>query len=236
MLDELGSYALSDFLLFSQETYYRTFELYNQAYWPLHLLTAAAGGFVLYALWYHRGAAATGIGWGLLAVLWGWVGWAFHLDRYATIHLAAPYFAALFVLGALILLLAAVAERPPGRGERKVGHSGTRNGPVPWAGAALLAYAILIHPLSGLLAGRTWTELSVFGMGPDPTVIGTMGAALTMASRARWVLLAVAVTWCVNSTLTAYAMGSAEGMVPALAAVLAVTLSFNRRNRGGRSA
>ncbi|MEX0599193.1 MAG: DUF6064 family protein, partial [Rhodothermales bacterium] len=165
MLDELGSYTASDFLLFSRETYFRTFQLYNQTYWPLHLLTAAAGGFVLYALWYRHEAAAARLAWGLLAVLWAWVGWAFHLERYATINLSAPYFAGLFAFGALTILLAGVAAGAPGEGEREAGHSGTTAGPAPRAGAALLAYAILIHPLSGLLAGRAWTELSVFGIG-----------------------------------------------------------------------
>ena len=30
------SYSLSDFLLFTPHTYYRLFELYNRAIWPVH--------------------------------------------------------------------------------------------------------------------------------------------------------------------------------------------------------
>lgn len=225
MLDELGSYALSDFLLFSQETYFRTFELYNQTYWPLHLVMAAAGGFVLYALYFRHEAGLHRIAFGLLAALWAWVGWAFHLERYATIHLAAPYFAALFAVGAVVILLAGLVQPR----SRRTDTPSIREVGVSTAGAVLLAYAILLHPLSGLLAGRAWTELSLFGMGPDPTVIGTMGAALMLAGRRRWLILAVAVAWCLISTLTAYALGSIEAVAPAVIAAAAVALSWRRQ-------
>ena len=37
------SYRPQDFLLFSPRTYWRLFELHNEALWPLHLLTFAIG-------------------------------------------------------------------------------------------------------------------------------------------------------------------------------------------------
>lgn len=42
-MSEWWTYSLRDFLLFSPHTYYRLFELYNQALWPLHLLALAIG-------------------------------------------------------------------------------------------------------------------------------------------------------------------------------------------------
>lgn len=259
MLDELDSYTLSDFLLFSRETYVRLFELYNEALWPLHVFALACGGAVLYFLLRGNDRAA----WGLLALSWAWVGWAFHLERYATINLAGPYFAALFGLEAVLLLLMAAFGRPrhqssasPGNataefrdrhsavgmpadasGARSsppaaslyAGATGTQNRPHTAdgrrVGAAIVSYAILVHPLTEVLAGRTWTELSFFGLAPDPTAIGTLGALLFIRGRFRWALLLPAVAWCVVSALTAYSMGSAEAVAPAAAAVAGLLLS-----------
>ena len=44
-MSELGTsewwtYSLSDLLLFSPRTYYRLFELYNEAVWPMHVAAA----------------------------------------------------------------------------------------------------------------------------------------------------------------------------------------------------
>ena len=42
-MSEWWSYRAEDFLLFSPRVYWRMFELHNAAFWPLHLLTLAAG-------------------------------------------------------------------------------------------------------------------------------------------------------------------------------------------------
>ena len=50
-MGELASYRLSDFILFSQTAYYRQFELYNQAIWPLHLVAVLFSLLIGFALW-----------------------------------------------------------------------------------------------------------------------------------------------------------------------------------------
>jgi len=42
-MSEWWTYSLSDFLLFSPRTYYRLFELYNVAIWPLQIVGLALG-------------------------------------------------------------------------------------------------------------------------------------------------------------------------------------------------
>ena len=97
------TYRLSDFLLFSPRTYYRMFELYHTQVWPIHLVVLGSVVGIVVLLrreeeWRDRAIA------GVLAVWWLWVAIAFHLQRYATINWAARYFAALFVIQALLLL------------------------------------------------------------------------------------------------------------------------------------
>ena len=66
----------SDFLLFSPRTYYRLFELYNAAIWPLQIVALAAGVAILLLCasqaWRGRLIAA------MLAACWLWFAWAFH--------------------------------------------------------------------------------------------------------------------------------------------------------------
>ena len=97
---EWWTYSLSDFLLFSPRTYYRLFELYNRAIWPMQLVALALGAAILGLLrvgaaWQGRAVAV------LLAACWAFVAWAFLLERYSTINWAASYFAVAFLLEAL---------------------------------------------------------------------------------------------------------------------------------------
>jgi hypothetical protein len=54
---------------------------------------------------------------------------------------------------------------------------------------------VLLYPLAGLLAGRPWTQLEVFGITPEPTALATLGLLLASAqppSRpVRWVLAVI---------------------------------------------
>ena len=56
-MPEWWTYSLTDFLLFSPDTYWRLFERYNEAIWPLQI-GAAALGLALFALVLRRPAVA----------------------------------------------------------------------------------------------------------------------------------------------------------------------------------
>src|SRR5262245_33918588 len=75
LMPEWWTYSLSDFLLFSPRIYYRLFELYNAAIWPLQILALMLGAAVFGLLlsgviWRGRAIAA------VLAACWLWVAWA----------------------------------------------------------------------------------------------------------------------------------------------------------------
>src|SRR4029078_1116755 len=100
-MQDWGNYSLTDFLLSSPRTYYRLFELYNAAVWPAHAVTFILGALMAALIWRRQQPTVV---WLLLAALWVWVAIAFHLERYATINWAAPYFAITFALEAVLLL------------------------------------------------------------------------------------------------------------------------------------
>ena len=211
MMSEWWTYTLSDFLLFSARTYYRLFELYNSEIWPLQILAFALGIALLTLLfrneaWQGRAVAA------ILALCWLWVAWAFHVRRYATINWAATYFAAGFVIEALLLIWTGTI-----RGRLRFKPSGSTRHLI---GLGLFLFALAVQPLIGPLLGRPWLQAQFFGIAPDPTVLATLGILLLAANRTVWALLPIPLLWCGISGATLRAMDSQEALVMPLAALL----------------
>jgi hypothetical protein len=208
-MSEWWTYSLSDFLMFSSRSYYRLIESYNAAIWPAHLLALVAGVIVIGAIARPRHSLQRSAAL-VLAAAWGWVAWAYHVERYAEINTAAPYFAAAFAVQALLLCW--LAYRP--------GNAAPAPQPLAFG---LSGLAILAYPLLALARdGGTWRQAEVFGIVPDPTVVATLG--MLLAWRAPAIFWLVPVLWCLVSgaTLMELKIGHAW-LLPALAltAVLA---------------
>ena len=210
-MSEWWTYSLSSFLLFSPRTYYRLFELYNAAVWPLQIVTLALGLAILVLIWRGpawRGRAVAAI----LAACWLFVAWAYLLERYDTINCAARYFAIGFALQAALLAWTGVDRDRLRFGRRDI---------AARIGLTIILYALAIHPLIAPLTGRPWTQAEIFGLAPDPTAIATLGVLLA-ADRPRWHLLVIPLLWCAISGLTLWTMEQPEAPVlPLLAAITA---------------
>jgi len=216
-MEDWLTYRLSDLLLFSPRTYYRLFELHNRALWPAHLALLGAGASAVVlsrrgTRWSSSAATA------LLSACWLFVAWAYHLERYATINWAAPYFAAAFALQALLLAWQGVVRR---RLRFAWGRGGAEG-----AAIGLVAFALLVEPLIGPLVGREWTQLETFGAAPDPTVIATLGVLAMASPRAPRSLLVVPAAWCAVSGATLWAMGQPDALVVPLAGLLGVWVAL----------
>src|SRR4029077_17683708 len=87
--------------------------------------------------------------------------------HYAPINWAAIYFVPVFVgEGLLVLWLGTVRGRLAFAAERGV---------AGMIGIALYVYALALHPLIALVAGRPLQAAEVVGIAPDPTAIATLG-------------------------------------------------------------
>ncbi|MCE3273258.1 MAG: putative rane protein [Ramlibacter sp.] len=162
-MTEWWSYGLSDFLMFSPQSYWRLVARHNEAGWPAQVLGQAAV-LALPLLMARKGVGSRRAALLLLALAWAAVGWSFHARLYAEIFLAAPWLAAACAAQSLILLLAALRTW---QGETKGAWRAT--------GLALLAAAAL-YPLLAPLTGHPMREAEVFGWMPDPTALATVGA------------------------------------------------------------
>lgn len=216
-MSEWWTYGLSDFLLFSPRTYYRLIERYNLAVWPAQVLTIGLGLCVLGTLRRPTPVRSRVIA-AVLAAVWIWVAWAFVWRRYAGINWAAAYFVWLFVLEAALLgWIGGV------RGALSL-RAGADAGAA--IGVALFAFAVAVYPVLAPLTGRGWRPAEVFGLAPDPTVIGTLGILL-LAEPPRRELLVAPILLAAISGATLWAMGSPEAWV-LLAALLLVGLGLRR--------
>jgi len=199
------NYSPTDFLMFGPEVYWRLFELQNRALWPAPLLALAAGLAML--LLVARPGRRTDRAVWLFAAL-GWVGAAAFLSvRYAPINWAMGYTVWAFWAQALLIGLAGVAANLAPRRA-----AGAR---PPWPGLAILAYAVMVHPLIGLGFGRPLVQAEIVGLAPDPTAIATLG--LTLAAGRGWRAIALAIVpavWCALSAATLFTLGSAQGWIP----------------------
>ncbi|MBB3265162.1 hypothetical protein FHW79_002782 [Azospirillum sp. OGB3] len=216
-MTEWWTYSTEDFLLFSPRTYWRLIERHNEALWPAHVPLLLLGAIILLGLirprpWSHRAIAGT------LAVLWAWLAWSFLWERYATINWAASYVAPLFALQAALLALIGSRLR----------WSLSWTGRAA-AGLALFLYALALHPLAALLAGRSLRGAEVFGITPDPTAIATIGLVMMADGRWWWLLLAVPMAWCLASWVTLHSMDALEQWVFMAAALVALVPVVRRR-------
>lgn len=226
-MGEWASYALSDFLLFSPQAYFRQFALINAATFPLPVLfavlalavTALAGGG---KTWHGRLAA---IG---LAMLWAGSAWLFHERSYTAINWAAEWFTLGFAVQALALLWLGIA--------------GNALSPPSLAGNAALAVRIvaglvvLLYPLQAALFGRDWREAETVGISPDATALFTLFVLVLCIGARRTLLLVVPLLWSVIALLTLWTMDAAEfWSFAALIVAAVIMLSAARHRRRRRS-
>lgn len=214
-MSEWWTYRFSDFLLFSPTTYYRLFELYNQAIWPWQVVGPVAGIALLGLIsrpgrWSGKAAAV------LLAGCWLWVAWGYHHTQYATINWAADYLAAAFAVQAALLLgLGVVAD----------GMGCLRSSPRRrMVGGGMLLFAIALQPLIGPALERSWMAVELFGLTPDPTVIGTLGVLVAAERRQEW-LWVVPLAWCAAGGATLWTMESPDALLLPLVGLVAIILA-----------
>lgn len=220
-----SSYALSDFLLFSPQTYFRQFALINETATPLllHALAAALLGLSVRSTAGSRRVVLFG-----LAILWASSAWLFHWRSYAAINWIAPWFAAGFAVHAGLLLFSGVGGDSQPGGNSRVG--------------ALLARSVALacvafYPLQPVVFGRPWREAELIGVSPDATALFTAAMILLLAPSRRWLPLALPIAWLVVGLLSLGTMGAPETWtLGALCLVVAAAFIADRRDRAaGRS-
>jgi hypothetical protein len=203
---------------FTVEQFFEVFRRYNDAVFPaqLVLLGLALAAIILARRGNPSHARPVSA---ILAILWIWMGVAYHLTFFQEINPAASVFGGLFVLQAGLFLWMGVHRR-------RLSFT-RRTGLAAVAGTALLAYALVIYPLAGYVAGHRYPATPTFGL-PCPTVIFTLGMLLWTSPMAPRALYVIPLLWTVIGTGAALQLGVPQDFGLLLAFVVSAPVLFRR--------
>ncbi|MDX1606751.1 MAG: DUF6064 family protein [Candidatus Competibacterales bacterium] len=189
-------------LPFTIEAFFRVFADYNRAIGPMPVLAYLLGLAVVVLAWRPAPWAGRTIG-GILAGFWLWMGIVYHGLFFAPINPAAYAFGGLFVVQAALLAWQSVIRDrlwfPPRRDPRAV---------VGWLA---IAYALLLYPLLGQLAGHGYPRAPLFGVAPCPTTIFTLGLLL-LADRVPGSLWPIPLLWSLIGGTAAWLLAVPEDL------------------------
>jgi hypothetical protein len=212
-------------LPFSLEEFLQVFREYNEAIGiaPLALMLLA-GGLVALA---RRSGRHRLISAGL-AILWLWSGLIYHLTFFSEINPAARLFGAMFVIQGALLTWFGVVRRSLLYTPRRTS--------AGFAGATLIAYALVVYPILGWAQGHGYPHGPSFGA-PCPTTIFSIGMLLWTVEAIPIAVAVIQLAWAVIGTLAATQLGIHEDLGLSVAgALLLIAIVRRLRRRSPRVA
>ena len=213
---------------FTIEQFLDVFADYNAAIWPAQIFAYVLGLVAVAAVWTRQPAPSRVIP-SVLALMWAMNGIGYHYLFFAEINPAAKFFAGFFVVQAILFVANAVVANhirfEIGRDLRS------------FSGVAVIAYAMLIYPVLGLLAGHGFLAGPMFGVASCPTTIFTIG--MLMLARGPWViwLSIIPLLWSLVGLAAAVQLGIPEDLgLPSAGFALMIFLTFEglQARRGRR--
>jgi hypothetical protein len=207
-------------LPFSREQFFGVFAAYNRAVWPAQLALPLTALLMLRSLQRRQPGA---VGWipAALALLWVWMAVMYHVAFFADINPAANLFALLFLFQA-----GAIAWHGLRAGRLEIA---LPKAALPRAiGWILIAYALLLYPFIGHIAGHRYPFAPTFGV-PCPTTIFTLGLFSWTVRPLPWTVLAVPVLWSVVGGSAALILGVPEDFFLPVAALALLVSRMTRR-------
>jgi hypothetical protein len=217
-------------LPFTVEQFLDVFRRYNDGVWPLQWILNALAIVALVATvgrerWSSRSASRVASG--ILALLWLWVGVAYHAGFFRVINPAAWFFALAFVgEGALIAWYGLIRSRLEFALRRDAGSG---------IAVVLIAYALVAYPLIGHTLGHRYPSAPTFGV-PCPTTIFTFGMLLLIRAPRPRPLFVIPAAWAILGAVAAVRLGMWEDIGLAVAAIAATIVALSQRSDQTRSA
>lgn len=201
-------------LPFTAEQFFDVFRAYNTTVWPAQILLLALAVAAIALVFVPRrwsGAAISAI----LACLWAWIGFIYHLAFFAPINRLAYAFAALSAAGAVVFVWQGVIRR-------RLEFSWTVNTRT-MVGLVLVVFALVVYPAWSTLSGHGYPALPTFGL-PCPTTLFTLGLFAFVTSPYPRSPLVVPVLWCFVGAQAAFLLGVQADLGLAAAGIFGMVL------------
>ena len=201
-------------LPFTAEQFFGVFRAYNTTLWPVQVFLLALAGMSIVLVMWPRSWSGVGVS-AILALLWGWMGLAYHLAFFTSISPLAYAFAVVFMAGALIFLWQGVVRR---RLEFRW-QAGTRS----VTAVLLVLSALVVYPAWSHFAGRPYLDTPTFGL-PCPTTIFTMGLLAFLVKPYPRSVFVVPVLWSLVGVQAAFLLAVLQDLGLAVVAVVGLVL------------
>jgi len=144
------------------------FEQYNQAIWPLQIVTCILGIIAVFFI-FKKTKYSLKIIFMILSFFWLWTGIIFCFKYWGVSFKIAYFFGILCVLQGLLffynLFKPDMADFPQNKLHIRIG-------------SLFVIYAIIGYPVFGYLLGHVYPKLQPFGLVPCPTAVFTFGLFL----------------------------------------------------------
>jgi hypothetical protein len=204
------------------EAFFGTFAAYHQSFRAAPLIWLALALIVVYLAAATRGRSDRMVGL-FLAAVWAWAGIAYHFMSLAPVNPAGYLFGTLFVAQGLVFLHVGVVRN-------RLVFAPTRD-VYGVAGAVLIAYALVLYPIIGLVLGHRFPAMPAFGV-PCPTTIFTFGILLWTTGRVPGWVLVIPLMWAFIGATAALNWGVWQDLAMPAAAMIAsaMIVARNRRN------
>ncbi len=188
-------------LPYSVDVYFALIGRYYTTFWWVAVAAVFTLALAAVVAWRRPRGHGRLVG-GLLVFWWAWVGVMFFAIEFARLNFAAPLYALLFGLQALLLLWSGVLR------DRLAGPmSGDFPGFVEWSGLGLVVAGGLLYPLADGWVRGSWPEMRWPGMTPTSTTVVTLGLFLMLGGRAARYLAIVPLLWAMVLGYTAWTLG-----------------------------
>lgn len=201
-------------LPFTREQFFDVFTAYNTTLWPGVLALWIASVIMAVLLFKRSPRASDRVIGTLLAVHWAWSAIAYHIAFFTSINPAAWFFAALFLVEAVLFLWWSTI-----RGSLRFAAESSAWAPIAWV---LIGYS-LVYPAINAAQHHTFSRIPIFGV-PCPTTILTAGL-LMLATPRSWALSLVPIVWSAIGGSAASLLGvRADYALPVAGVALVLSL------------
>lgn len=213
-------------LPFTVDQFFEVFRHYNEALWPAQVFLLILAVIVIVLVfrprpWTGRVVSA------IMAFLWFWLAFAYHLAFFSRINPLAYGFSLVFLIGAFVFVWQGLIRRRLQFAWR----------PGPWTvlGALLILYALAVYPLWSSCTGHPYPAMPTFGL-PCPTTIFTIGILAFARPEYPRSPLIVPALWCLVGGQAAFSLNVPPDYGLFAAFLVAVGLWFRRQHKATAAA
>lgn len=199
---------------------YGMFATYNQAIWPMHIVTYALG-ILSIILAIKKTKYSDRIISTVLCFLWFWSGIAFGIIFFSRINSIWYRLGFILILQSILFFMYGFGFHPPLSFK-------FRKEPYSFLGIMMILYALVFYPIVGYLTGHNYPGYPIFGTAPFPVCIFTFGILLITDGRVTPPVLIIPLFWAIGGFVNILTYGIYADIGEVAFAIIGTVMIFYR--------